>query len=684
MIQLSIMQTPIDYGKKFLETLYNRRDARLTIEFLAADIVIVTPDEIRHFLTKQETLSFIEGTIRQDPRLFNVDIAAIRSAPAAGDTSTVVYEVNLIPKREEDTVNIRCTLCIQKQGAGYTLTFVGISRKYARTDTEQIREFIDNMPGGVIVLASTGGAGAGIRHLYSNSYFYRRLGYEEDDFYSRMEENPFFMLSEEEQRRVRTLLGQLIGIRKAKPMDLQVSLVKSSGRTVASHLVAAAPYKEGKKTVLYLFFMEITNIVGEADRRLKKEVEKAKEAQKAQDVKTFAEENSDAAKVQEKADDAVRDATEKASRAINEAVTRSEEAVRTEAAARKKAEESLARLQEEYDKAEKLHARSDSQYQRRILAMERAMDKEVLQQTEEQKKRLQAQWEQERKETREQNEAERKALMEDRDKKLQEKSGELEKEKERADALSRENFTLKAQLKELQLSERAQDNDTALRLKEKDKCLTRMQYLLSGQLRSVQSMAEAMQKAEDRKRKDSLQADIRAIAENVPVMSSDLVAIAGSVPGGRGGECEFSLSACVDTVRKIIWPQCRQKDLVFDCQPQDLVPDMVKGNKPGLQMAFLAALENAVANTGAGGRITFSYTADPAVHGRAYYHFTVRDTGSGIADEKLPGLFDDPQSELSAARKTLSLMGGSIQVRSQLNQGTQFDITVNLEVLGKN
>ena len=40
------MLTPIDYGKNFLQTLYNERNADGAAGYLADDLVWVTPDEI--------------------------------------------------------------------------------------------------------------------------------------------------------------------------------------------------------------------------------------------------------------------------------------------------------------------------------------------------------------------------------------------------------------------------------------------------------------------------------------------------------------------------------------------------------------------------------------------------------------------------------------------------------------
>lgn len=112
------------------------------------------------------------------------------------------------------------------------------------------------------------------------------------------------------------------------------------------------------------------------------------------------------------------------------------------------------------------------------------------------------------------------------------------------------------------------------------------------------------------------------------------------------------------------------------------MPDAVIGGKAGLELAFLCILENAVENTASGGTITLTASSDAPVRGSAYYHFRIEDNGCGISEDRLPVLFDQPENELSIARKVIGTMGGSIQVRSRLGEGASFEIRVNLK-LGK-
>lgn len=81
------------------------------------------------------------------------------------------------------------------------------------------------------------------------------------------------------------------------------------------------------------------------------------------------------------------------------------------------------------------------------------------------------------------------------------------------------------------------------------------------------------------------------------------------------------------------------------------------------------------------GRMEFMAT------GKAYLKFQIRDSGSRIASDVMSGVFDtengakDPlRTGLSAARETIGLMGGTIQVRDIQETGSEFVIRVSMKI----
>lgn len=675
------MLTPIDYGKNFLQTLYNERNAEGAAGYLADDLVWVTPDEIRHLKSREDILAFLRLSVQDDPELYNVDIASIKSAPGDGESNIVVYDVNLIPRREEDAVNIRCSLCIRKTGietpGGFTLTFVGMSRRYQRTETEQIREFIENLPGGVMVLVRLG-AGE-LRHLYSNTFLPKQLGYEEGLYFDKLGENPFFMMPDRQMKRMRTMIAQLSSVSGRKTAGIRTELLSADGKEKPFHVSIGAAYKDGPNAIFYIIFDEIAQLAADYEHQEKRAVKKARQLQHDEDEKEFS-------KVLQQADETVKTAAAAADNAIRDAVQTAEDSVKEELLdlrtkaqqdeeARETAESALKSLQEEYGRFEEISRKNETQYQQRILKLQREAD-EVC-------SKLTADFEDRKKELEEKAEEGRVKLEEETQRKRKETAEAAAKERQgflgRIAALEEENERLQAELRDRDLGIEKTSRDRILLTKEKDKSLERLGRLAVGQMNSIRSIARSLEKETSPvKRRRNLEQIIQ-IAENMPAMADDLTAVSNMNLSGRlGDEEEFSVAECVDTVRKVMWPMCRRKGIIFSCEMQEEIHDRVRADKAGLLLACLTILENAAANTAGGGSVKMTCTADQPIREKAYYYFVIEDTGSGIPDDTLPILFDDPTGELSIARRIVSLMGGSIQVRSHYGTGTRFEIKVNM------
>ena len=833
------MRTPIDFGKEFLQAYFNKRDAKEALKYLAEDIVWLTPDEILHMKSRKAIGEFLSGEIAKDPRQFNVDIASIKSAPASDDTSTIVYEINLLPKHTEESIDLRCSLTIHRDGISYELVFVGMSRKFTRTSSEHIRSFIDNLPSGVMVLASL--APNNVRELFCNSYIEKIVDLETAQFYDRFDKNPFFMLPYEEQKHMHTMVAELAALKKPRPVSMQVNVIRNDGTSIPFQAILTAAYKEGSRTIIYILFNELTDILREVERAHKKDIaavttleqEKAAQEQEemqkealeavsraheaaseavsrarqmasqevnlarekaSQEVSRAHEEAGDlidealdkadelmqrlheeaensirrakaeaadeAARLREESEQALeqvrRDAAEallKAQEAVQKAeeaaaksdalaeeaiadaekarakaqeeirqleasleeertaakageeerIHEAEEAVRRELAKTIESEQqrlqelekslqeqtdALTKAQEKYESLEDSYRRNDMQYQDRILKLEWqlkdagsaqeekfAAEKAQLEQDfAAQKDALVSEWEEKIRILSENSEA----ALRDRDAQLENAKSMAAGERE---GLLARIEGMQEQLRQKTLGQRKLDVEQELRSKEREKAVRRMGFLLGGQMRSVESMARTAGKEQDILRRQDTLEHIADIAAALPDMAKDIEAIAGIDLSQRVSKDEqFLLSSCIETVRRIVWPQCRENGIIFACETSGQVPDEVRGSKTGLQLALLSVLENAVKATANGGRITLTVSADPPVKDRAYYHFDIADTGTGIPDDQLPALFDDPTGELALARRITGMMGGSIQVRSALGQGARFEISANLGV----
>lgn len=712
------MQSAIDFGKNFLNSFFNKKDVDAVSTFLADDIIWITPNEIRHLRSVRSIHEFLREAIQEDPKVYNVDIASIRSAPGLETTTIAVFDVNLIPKHEESSINIRCTLALHREGVGFEIVYVGMSRKYLRTDVEQIRGFAEALPCGVMTLTTQGND---IRVMYVNGWFFRKLGMEEAAVYERMDQNAFFMLKQEDQKRMITLTGEMSVLKKPKPLSMQVTLLDKDGKNaIPCHMSVNAAYKDGSRTVLYLIFDEISDVMQQVERDRKKEarLQKEKLAEKAGSSGKNSAKSMEAieARAREQVEEAVRlakaeseaaeklikdklgqaekekkAAVEKTRRSVSDQFSKAwkeEKEKHAEslaslekelAAAQKAAEEAAAArkaLEEKLSALETRKQQSEREYQDRILKLEWEVSgakKKAQQDLEDWQKQLENEKETVRREESEKAAEERETL----------RNG-LEQEKKRKAELEGEVLGLQKDLSRTELSLKKKETDQRVLSKEKDKSILRMESLLQGQMGSIQSAARMSQ---GERNPDKLREQMEKIvktAASMPDYMSDLAAISKLNPNERmpAAQDHFSLKSCLDLVRLVIWPRCRQKGIIFSVEMTEGMPDSVIGGKAGLELAFLCILENAVENTASGGTITLTASSDAPVRGSAYYHFRIEDNGCGISEDRLPVLFDQPENELSIARKVIGTMGGSIQVRSRLGEGASFEIRVNLK-LGK-
>lgn len=712
------MQSAIDFGKNFLNSFFNKKDVDAVSTFLADDIIWITPNEIRHLRSVRSIHEFLREAIQEDPKVYNVDIASIRSAPGLETTTIAVFDVNLIPKHEESSINIRCTLAFHREGVGFEIVYVGMSRKYLRTDVEQIRGFAEALPCGVMTLTTQGND---IRVMYVNGWFFRKLGMEEAAVYERMDQNAFFMLKQEDQKRMITLTGEMSVLKKPKPLSMQVTLLDKDGKNaIPCHMSVNAAYKDGSRTVLYLIFDEISDVMQQVERDRKKEarLQKEKLAEKAESSgKNSAESMEEIeARAREQVEEAVRlakaeseaaeklikdklgqaekekkAAVEKTRRSVSDQFSKAwkeEKEKHAEslaslekelAAAQKAAEKAAAArkaLEEKLSALETRKQQSEREYQDRILKLEWEVSgakKKAQQDLKDWQKQLEDEKEAVRREESEKAAEERETL----------RNG-LEQEKKRKAELEGTVLGLQKDLSRTELSLKKKETDQRVLSKEKDKSILRMESLLQGQMGSIQSAARISQ---GERNPDKLREQMEKIvktAASMPDYVSDLAAISKLNPNERmpAAQDHFSVKSCLDLVRLVIWPRCRQKGIIFSVEMTEGMPDAVIGGKAGLELAFLCILENAVENTASGGTITLTASSDAPVRGSAYYHFRIEDNGCGISEDRLPVLFDQPENELSIARKVIGTMGGSIQVRSRLGEGASFEIRVNLK-LGK-
>ena len=147
----------------------------------------------------------------------------------------------------------------------------------------------------------------------------------------------------------------------------------------------------------------------------------------------------------------------------------------------------------------------------------------------------------------------------------------------------------------------------------------------------------------------------------------------------------FAASLTARAVADLMHARARDKGLQFDLHIGENIPSAVVGDANRLRQILVNLIGNAIKFTERG-RVELSVTCAERTDTSAVMHFTVTDTGIGIDSAALERLFKPfTQAENSMTRRyggtglglaisvrLAQAMGGLLQVKSALNQGTTF------------
>jgi CheY-like chemotaxis protein len=149
---------------------------------------------------------------------------------------------------------------------------------------------------------------------------------------------------------------------------------------------------------------------------------------------------------------------------------------------------------------------------------------------------------------------------------------------------------------------------------------------------------------------------------------------------------EFSVSECVRSAIRIVEPEAAAKGLKLRSKVDPQIPARLRGDATRLRQVVFNLLENAVKFTTTGS-VMISVVLESKRADAILLRFSVADTGIGIPADKREGIFQPFHRPgqattglgLAICKNLVSLMGGAIEVQSQLGAGTTFEFTAWLE-----
>lgn len=158
---------------------------------------------------------------------------------------------------------------------------------------------------------------------------------------------------------------------------------------------------------------------------------------------------------------------------------------------------------------------------------------------------------------------------------------------------------------------------------------------------------------------------------------------------------EVNLAEQIGQIDSIIRAQSNEHRQTFKIHVNEIVHEHLICDGVRLRQIFLNLLSNAVKYTPNGGKILFDIAEVPCDRkDHAKFIYKVMDNGYGMTPEFLEHIFEPfTRAENSVTNKVqgtglgmtitkniVDLMGGQIKVKSQIGQGTSFEVTVELKI----
>ena len=218
----------------------------------------------------------------------------------------------------------------------------------------------------------------------------------------------------------------------------------------------------------------------------------------------------------------------------------------------------------------------------------------------------------------------------------------------------------------------------------KSEFLSRMSHELRTPMNAILGFAQLMEL--DTKNKlneddqDNLQEIIHA-GKHLLTLINDVLDLARIESGHLQLTMEaIDIYSTIEDVRRTIRPLAEQQQVDVVVEISEDTHCSVLADTTRLKQVLINLLSNALKYNHPGGLVTVNCHSD----GSDWIWLSIKDTGMGIPEHRLTGIFDpfervDNRSQiegsgigLSVSKQLLEAMGGSIEVNSRVNVGTEF------------
>jgi two-component system, sensor histidine kinase and response regulator len=230
-------------------------------------------------------------------------------------------------------------------------------------------------------------------------------------------------------------------------------------------------------------------------------------------------------------------------------------------------------------------------------------------------------------------------------------------------------------------------------MRSKDEFLANMSHEIRTPMNGVMGMAELLAGTELDKRQRRFVDSMRAAAETMMQIINDILDDSKIEAGKMDLVLEpFDVRELVEQAAQLYAGRAERKKLEMICRIEPTVPSVVLGDLLRIRQVLGNLLSNAVKYTESG-EVELRVGLDDLRDNQCRLHFSIRDSGPGIAAHDQSGVFQaftqvNGSSRLggtglglSIANRLVRLMGGDkIDLRSEVGRGSTFSFVLPCEV----